>query len=200
MMNDFESERRCSSAELESICLDLYKDSRVSHIRGCVDSVVKLSERWAPAAREELIRAAYLHDITKRFSYSSQLILCRKYGILLTSEDLSSPEVIHAITAAHVAENMFHETRTVVDAIRWHTTGHPGMKIEEIIMFLADMIEPSRSYPELQEIRDAVDISPYYGLEVALMRSLEFIRSKGQIVHSASEEAYRWICTINSGK
>ena len=67
------------------------------------------------------------------------------------------------------------------------------MSMEEILMFLADMIEPNRSYPELEEIRQAVKLHPYIGLEVALKRSLEFIESKGRHIHRDTVEAYDWI-------
>ncbi len=195
---DMITEFHFSPEELETIVPEIYKNSRIEHVRGCVHTVKELCRRYSPESAEDMIRAAYLHDITKKYSLPFQLILCRKYGILLTDDETSSPAVIHAITGASVAKSIFDENETVVRSIRWHTTGRPQMTKEEIIMFLSDMIEPTRDYPELNEIRSAVDSSLYYGLEIALKRSLEFIESKGQVIHPATREAYRWICDYNS--
>ncbi|MBP5254194.1 MAG: HD domain-containing protein, partial [Lachnospiraceae bacterium] len=46
------------------------------------------------------------------------------------------------------------KNREVLDAIAWHTTGHPGMGLLEKILFVADYIEPNRDrQPDLVEIR-----------------------------------------------
>ncbi len=191
------SEERYSFEELKTVVLDFYKEKRKEHVLGCVDCIGALAEKWLPDSREELLRAAYLHDITKRFSGPSQLIICDKLGIPLTEDDRLSPPVLHAISGAYFSKAFFHESDFVCNAIRWHTTGRAEMSLPEILLFLSDMIEPTRSYPELKEIQDAVSLNPYYGLEVALKRSLEFIASKGQRIHSATEEAYSWICKYN---
>ena len=42
----------------------------------------------------------------------------------------------------------------VLDAIRWHTTGHAGMTLLAKVVFLADAIEPYRKpYPGIEKIR-----------------------------------------------
>ena len=42
----------------------------------------------------------------------------------------------------------------VLSAIRWHTTGRPGMSLLEKIVFVADYMEPGRdSAPDLPQVR-----------------------------------------------
>ena len=42
----------------------------------------------------------------------------------------------------------------VLDAIRYHTSGRPGMTLLEKIIYLADYIEPGRHFPGVEEVRE----------------------------------------------
>ena len=42
---------------------------------------------------------------------------------------------------------------TVFSAIRWHTTGKAGMTLTEKLMYLADFIEPTRTFPDCVRLR-----------------------------------------------
>ena len=41
----------------------------------------------------------------------------------------------------------------IVDAVRWHTTGHKGMRLTETLLYLADYIDASRTYPNCVILR-----------------------------------------------
>ncbi len=45
----------------------------------------------------------------------------------------------------------------IIDAVRYHTTGRYGMSLLEKIIYIADAIEPGRTYPGVDEIRKLAD-------------------------------------------
>ena len=61
--------------------------------------------------------------------------------------------MLHAVPGAAAARRLFGESEAVCAAIRWHTTGRAGMTRLEKILYLADMIEPNRDYPGVENLR-----------------------------------------------
>ena len=104
------------------------------------------ARRWGADA-DLAAEAGILHDITKKLDTPEQLELCRRYGCTLTQEDLDSPKTIHAITGALVARDQFGVGDAVYSAIRWHTTGRADMRLLEKIVYMADYMEPTRTFP-----------------------------------------------------
>ena len=71
-------------------------------------------------------------------------------------EELSSPRALHAITAASLASRAFADVtdEEILSGIRWHTTGHGEMNVFETIIYLADYIEPSRTFDDCVSLRN----------------------------------------------
>lgn len=73
----------------------------------------------------------------------------------MTEFERANPQLLHAKTGAAAAQSIFGESDAVVSAIKYHTTGKPDMTALEKIIYLADMIEPNRTYPGVDAIREA---------------------------------------------
>lgn len=128
------------------------KEYRIPHVRGCEEEAARLAERWGAdivSARE----AAILHDITKKEDLQGQLILCEEYGIMTDKVERESSALLHSITGAAVAKNVFGCSDEVVDAILWHTTGRENMTLLQKIIYIADYIEPTRDFEGLDKLR-----------------------------------------------
>ena len=155
------------------------KESRIAHVAGCETEAVKLALRWGEDA-ELAAEAAILHDISKKLPLADQLNLCEKYAIIIDQTILDSPEVLHAVTGAALARELFGAGDEVCGAIRWHTTGKPDMTGLEKIVYLADAIEPTRSYPSVEKIRALAEEDLDAAVLLTMERTLELIRSRGR--------------------
>ena len=164
---------------------------RVAHVAGCESEAVLLAMRYGEDA-EAAAEAGILHDITKKMSYDEQLILCDKYGIILDKDQLANEKLLHAITGAAFARDVFGVSDAVYDAIRWHTTGKPDMTLLEKIIYMADYVEPTRDFPGVEKLRalahEDIDAAMALGLEM----SLADIRSGGVAPHKDTVEAAEW--------
>ena len=96
-----------------------------------------------------------MHDLTKELDLEQQIKLCEKYHLSVSDADRIAPKTFHARTAAEKIrlEMPALADPTVVDAVRWHTTGHAGMTLTEKLLYLADYIDESRSYPNCVILR-----------------------------------------------
>lgn len=178
--------------ELESVATALLKPSRVAHVLGCRDTAVALAKRWG-ADETDAARAALLHDITKVFDGPAQLTLADEYGIILDGFSRENPKTLHALTGAAVARRMFGERESVVRAIASHTTGKPNMNTLEMILYVADYMEPNRDFPGVRQLRELA----FSDLELALRRGLEMtlehLHEQGAQVSPASSEALQFL-------
>lgn len=95
--------------------------------------------------------AGLLHDYCKELP-KSELVKLAIEGKLITSrEDLLMPQVLHGPVAAYVLkEKGFVNDVAVLQAIQYHTTGHPDMNMLAKIIFVADYIEPGRETPGIE--------------------------------------------------
>ena len=100
--------------------------------------------------------AALLHDVTKELADDEQLAILEHSLVKPLPEDLASMPTIHALTAALIIPEDFSEFADprLIDAVRYHTTGREGMSLIEKIIFLADYIDDTRTYPACTELRD----------------------------------------------
>ena len=137
--------------------------------------------------------AALLHDCTKKLDLPQQLSLCRHYGLPLDEMERTYLKLLHSKTGAAVARDKFGVTDEIYNAIYYHTTGKADMTLLEKIIYLADYIEPSRSFPGVEELRAAVHEDLDRGLCQALADSIRELQGYGSPVHPNTREALSYI-------
>lgn len=128
---------------------------RYRHTVAVEDMVVRLCALYCPEMTFPMRAAALLHDVTKELSVQEQTVLCHAYGIPIGEEDLLAPKTLHARTAAAQipVEYPAFADPTVIAAVRWHTTGHADMTLTENLLYLADYIDASRTFPNCVILR-----------------------------------------------
>ena len=143
-------------AELHDAVASRMSGKRLAHTYGVERMAVRLGELYCPEAIPELRAAALLHDVTKEESLEKQLQLCRVFGIMVDAADTLAPKTFHAKTAAALIARDFpaFASPVVVEAVRWHTTGHEGMTLTEKLIYLADYIDDTRTFPDCVTLRE----------------------------------------------
>ena len=175
-------------------------DKRMGHVLSVEEECARLAALYGikGEALVGLRRAALLHDVTHERSFEEQKALCALYGYPLNEADLASPAVLHQFTGALVASDVFGLSEKDAEAISCHTTGKAEMTTEELILCIADFIEPTRPYPSCKELR-ALFYRHYLPenrerlLEECMLRytenSVGHLRAQGKIIHPLTLEA-----------
>ena len=188
--------KNLSLEKLEAVVIRLLNPNRVAHVLGCRDAAVSLARRWG-ADETDAARAALLHDITKALDGPLQLTLCSEYGIILDEFSRKYPKTLHALTGAYVAQRIFGEGKEVVDAILSHTTGKADMNVLQMIIYIADYMEPNRDFPGVEELRSAAYTDLHKAMELGLHMTLQHLARQGSEVSPASKETLQWLQTIH---
>ena len=178
--------------ELEAVVISLLKPNRVKHVLGCRDTAVELAKHWG-ADVTDAARAGILHDITKAIDGPLQLTLCDAYGKILSDFSKKYPKTLHALTGSMVAERIFGENAAVVSAIEHHTTGKADMNLLEMIIYVADYMEPNRDFPGVEKLRELAFSDIQAALKLGLEMTLEHLKRQGNEVSPASREALAWL-------
>lgn len=174
--------------QLRPVALSYLKHKRIPHVLGTEQEAIRLAIRYGADVEKARI-AALLHDCTKKLEMDDQLALCAQYHIELDELEQHALKLLHSKTGAEIARSVFGVDNDIYSAIQWHTTGRAHMTLLEKIIYLADYIEPSRSFPGVEELRRACYRSLDEGLKMGLSMTVEEMKERGNPVHHATLEA-----------
>lgn len=166
-------------------------EKRIPHVMGCAREAVSLALRWG-GDPEDAAEAGLLHDITKREKEREQLKLCDKYGIITDSDEKDNYKLLHSKTGAALARELFGIDDVIYGAICWHTTGRPNMSLLEKIIYMADYIEPNRSFPGVDELRELAYRDLDGAMALGLEMSIEDLARRGVRPHVRSISALEY--------
>ncbi len=166
---------------------------RYQHTLGVAYMAASLAMRYGEDP-ERLFTAGLLHDCAKNIPNEEKYALCKKYGISLNETEKKAPYLIHAKLGAYLAEKDYGiDDKEILNSIRSHTTGRPGMSVIEKIVFTADYIEMNRrEAPDLPEIR----MLAFQDLDMAVIRILkstyEYLLKGDRPIDPATKESYEY--------
>ena len=177
----------------QSKALELVKaqltDKRYAHTLGVMETAVILAKRFgADVGKAEL--AAIFHDYAKfrPKEEMKQILIDEKEDVRLLQ---FHHELWHAPAgAALVRKETGIKDEEVLSAIRWHTTGRPGMTLLEKIVYLADYIEPGRRFPGVDNVRKTAEKNLDNAVLSAVKNSILFLMSKQQPVFPVTMDTY----------
>lgn len=143
---------------------------RYEHTLGVMYTAEALAMRYGVDMTKAAV-AGLLHDCAKCIPNSQKIKMCKKYDIEISEMEEKNPSLLHAKLGAYMAKKVYGvDDEEILSAIRWHTTGKPDMSMLDIIIYMADYIEPNRDKaPNLKEIRKL----SFENIEEALYQVLE---------------------------
>lgn len=128
--------------------------------------------------------AGLVHDCTREADMEKQHGMLNALGIATDQLTMTTKELIHAYTAEYVIKYEFNiNNDDIISAVRFHTTGKENMTLLEKIVFLSDVVEPSRSFPGVDSLRQLSMDNLDGALLAAFDSSLRFLIGKRQMVH-----------------
>ena len=136
--------------------------------------------------------AGLLHDCAKCLDVRKMQRLCEKAGLEISPYERSSGSLLHSKAGSVLAAEKYGVTEPdLLNAIRYHTTGRPGMSLLEKIIFVADYIEPGRfSAKNLPLVRKMAFADIDEALLKILYDTLVYLNSTGNTVDPMTQKTY----------
>jgi predicted HD superfamily hydrolase involved in NAD metabolism len=100
-------------------------------------------------------------------------------------------ELWHAPVGAYlVKKEAGIQDAEILDAIAYHTSGRVGMSLLDKVVYLADYIEPGRSFPGVEEVRQTAKQNLDHAVIQALRNTVVFLMKRNQAIYPDTFKTY----------
>lgn len=129
-------------------------ERRFKHVLGVEETAIALAEQFGESPEKASI-AALTHDYAKERSDEEFQLAIERGNYENKTELLKYGNAIwHGLVGAEfVARELNISDEEILNAIRLHTTGAAEMTLLDKIIYVADYIEPGRSFPGVEDAR-----------------------------------------------
>lgn len=163
-------------------------DKRYLHSVNVMNTSVELAALYG-ADPEKARLAGILHDCGKNYRGERAKEYIRKAGYPADEIEMVQTKLLHGIIGERLAKEEYGVSDPeILSAIRWHTTGKAGMTTLEKIIYVADYIEPLRSFEGIEEMRKAA----YENLDRCVVlcadSTIRYVLSNGALLHEKTVE------------
>ena len=178
-----------SSAEIVAKEKSNMTEDRFEHCIGVSKTAKKLAELNQYDADKAAL-AGFIHDYAKQVSVKEYREVIKTKGF---DQDLLSwnRSIWHGIVGTYFIQRDLKITDTeILTAVRRHTTADVEMTTLDKIVFMADYIEPGRSFPGVEEARKITYANLDKGVGYQLAHTLEFLIEKRDKIYPRTLDAY----------
>ena len=194
------SQAVCVHAGLELFWLCLYQQikeklspDRFTHSLAVADAAVTMGRTFGGDLVKTAI-AGMLHDRAKDMPDSELLAFAQEHSLISDQSEIDRPSLLHGPVAACLAADEWGvDDEDILQSIRYHTTGEAGLCKEACIVFMADLIEPARSYPGVDTLRQLCRRDLKAAMIEALQQTFIYVERVGKPLHSGARRCLDWL-------
>ncbi|MDD3766025.1 MAG: bis(5'-nucleosyl)-tetraphosphatase (symmetrical) YqeK [Eubacteriales bacterium] len=160
--------------QIKECLLSQMSQKRFLHSQGVSSEAKKLARIYG-ADEEKAELAGLVHDCVKEMPYDEMIKKCQEYGITLDPVAAAEKKLIHAVLGAEWAKRELGVgDEGIYNAIRYHTTAKADMPLLTKVVYVADYIEPNRTYEGVEQLRRLA----YSDLDGASLVALDYTINK----------------------
>lgn len=176
--------------EVLNLATRVLSEERLKHTLDVADWAEKLARHHGLDPLKARC-AGLAHDLAKEIPIEDQLGLARRWKLLQYPEDEQHPYVLHGRLAAYWLEHYYKvDDVDVLTAIASHTLGRPGMSRLEMLVYSADLTEPSRDFPKVDILRQSLYDDLEKGTLDCVERTLIYLRQRNIPIHPVTQLTY----------
>ena len=179
--------------DAESYARERLSDKRYAHTVRVAETAERLAKLHG-LDPERARLAGLLHDTAREVGKEELLRVAEEDGLPVGDFERERPILLHGPVAAEFArEDLGVEDGEVLDAVRAHTTGEPGMGPLALALFVADKIEPGREQPGVEDLRELAPVSLHRAARAALEDSVSYNERRDRPAHPKSRQTLEWL-------
>lgn len=178
-----------SSAEILAKEKSNMTEDRFEHCIGVSKTAQRLAE-LNHYDEDKAALAGFIHDYAKQVSVEDYREVIKTKGF---DQDLLNwnRSIWHGIVGTYFIQRDLKITDSeILTAVRRHTTADVEMTTLDKIVFMADYIEPGRSFPGVEEARKITYANLDKGVGYQLAHTLEFLIEKRDKIYPRTLDAY----------
>lgn len=144
--------------------------------------------------KEKVAIGALLHDCGRQIPTGQLLDKSRELGLDIDWVEENQPILLHAKLGVYYAREKYGVTDPeILDAIALHTTGDAGMSDIAKIVYLADLLEPSRDFPGIGDLRKLAEKDLDRAMLKAYTNTMRYLMDYDLLIHPRAVAGYNEI-------
>ena len=156
---------------------------RIGHSLGVEACAVEMANRFGADQKKAGV-AGLVHDCAKELGIKQAMILGERLGIFEDKWLRAQPALWHAPLGAYVAREVYGVTDPeVLASASCHTTGMTGISTLDKVIYLADYIEPGRSFEGVDELRAHARHDLDKALVLAFDTTIRYLMQNEKAIH-----------------
>lgn len=159
--------------------------NRYQHTLSVVHMAMRLNKQYC-LDPDKVFYAALLHDSAKTN--------CINYDYPIPKDAKGTP-VEHAFNGAFKAREYGINDEEILNAIYYHTTARRNMTPLEKLIYTADMVEDSRDFDGVEELRRISLENIDNGFKECVKATYEHLKANDTEIYYLTKEAYDYYCT-----
>lgn len=176
-------------AEMDDLLKQALKPNRYIHSVNTMKVAISLAEYYGENKDIAAI-SGLLHDCAKNLNDDEIKKYCADKEIELNEIEQKQVFLMHGVVGAIIAKEVYGvNDNTILNAIKYHTTGYSKMNMMDKIIFLADYIEPGRTHCEVEGARRLA----YEDIDKALLYAydniIKYVINQNGLIHPYTIEA-----------
>ncbi len=173
--------------EIINVLSDNLLEPRLNHCLRVEAMALELAS-YFKTPMELVSPAALLHDLCREYDRDKLLKLAGNFGIVIDDIEKAEPLLLHGSVAAEIVKtSMGIDHPLILEAISFHITGGPGISSLASLIFVADFIEPGRTFEQARIIREqAFKLTPDEIVLKVYNRTIEYVIRQGYLIHPRS--------------
>lgn len=133
--------------------------------------------------------AGLCHDLAKELKKEKMLKYIEQFSIYKDPCILKQPNLAHGEVAAGLLALQFDiSDEEILNAVKWHTYGCENMSTLSKIVYMADIIEPSRDFESIDELRRLAFIDLDEAIIIFNENCEIYMRRSGQVKHTYTDK------------
>ena len=166
---------------------------RFEHVLGVEKTAVALAEKYGASPVKASI-AALTHDYAKERRDEEFQLVIRRDGFDLDLLNWNNAIWHGLVGADFVQRELEIDDEEILQAIRLHTTGAAKMSLLDKIIYVADYIEPGRTFPGVVEAREIAMIDLDAAVAYETKHTLLHLIETEAVIYPKTIETYNfWV-------
>lgn len=159
-------------------------EKRFHHCEQVAEMAVQLSEKFE-VDPSKAWQAGILHDVCRECRPDLLLQLADKFGILIDDIERAEPLLLHgSVGASLLTSELSVNDPEILEAVALHITGNQKMSRLAQLIFVADFVEPGRSFEAAVQLRELLPrLTPEEILLKVYQRTIHYVIAQNYLVH-----------------
>ena len=175
-------------AKMHKVVKSMVKPSRYEHSVSTAEMAERMCSEYGENPRLGYL-TGLVHDICKDFDHKKLLALAKQDGNPITDIEMDKKSLLHCRAAAIFLASEYGITDDkVLEAVRNHVFGAPGMSILGKILYAADKSEPTRPFITTEHIEALFEKDLDDFVLSVLKDAIEYEHSMGHTLASVTEK------------